>query len=163
MGRQVMRMHKDFEWPMNKVWWGYNLYPMQLACQTCLRDGEYAGKNSKGEYCPTCEGELNVTPKVEPPGYESDKAPNYIDMDFMKGKYGWQMWETVSEGSPISPVCDSPEELARWLADSGASSFGSMTATYEQWLGMIGQGSAVSMMYSPETGIVSGVEVASQE
>lgn len=28
---------------------------------------------------------------------------------------GWQMWETVSEGSPVSPVFASAEELARWL------------------------------------------------
>lgn len=29
---------------------------------------------------------------------------------------GWQLWETVSEGSPISPVFDSPEGLARWMS-----------------------------------------------
>lgn len=49
----------------------------------------------------------------------------------------WQMYETCSEGTPISPVMASPEELARWLADTGASSFGSMTATYEAWLALI--------------------------
>lgn len=29
---------------------------------------------------------------------------------------GWQLWETVSEGSPISPVFDAPEGLAAWMA-----------------------------------------------
>lgn len=29
---------------------------------------------------------------------------------------GWQYWETVSEGSPISPVFATAEELAQWLA-----------------------------------------------
>lgn len=28
---------------------------------------------------------------------------------------GYQLWETVSEGSPISPVFDTPEGLARWM------------------------------------------------
>jgi hypothetical protein len=29
---------------------------------------------------------------------------------------GWQLWETVSEGSPISPVFDSAEGLAGWMS-----------------------------------------------
>jgi hypothetical protein len=51
-----------------------------------------------------------------------------------KGK-GYQIWETVSEGSPISPVFKTPEELAehmshtRWGADQGS--------TKEQWLEFI--------------------------
>lgn len=56
----------------------------------------------------------------------------------------WQMYEDTSEGTPISPVMDSPEALARWLADSGASAFAEMTATYEQWLGTINRGWACS-------------------
>lgn len=44
------------------------------------------------------------------------------------------MYETTTEGTPISPAFATPEELARWLADTGASAFGGMTATYEQWL-----------------------------
>lgn len=56
----------------------------------------------------------------------------------------FQMYETCTEGTPISPVMETPELLARWLADNGASSFGNQTATYEQWLGMIGEGWAMS-------------------
>ena len=32
---------------------------------------------------------------------------------------GWQVWETVSEGSPISPVFATPEELVDYLAEGG--------------------------------------------
>lgn len=32
------------------------------------------------------------------------------------GSVGWQMWETTSEGSPISPVFPSKDDLAFWLA-----------------------------------------------
>lgn len=53
-----------------------------------------------------------------------------------------QMYEDTSEGTPISPVMATPEELARWLADTGASSFGDMTATYDQWLSTIKRGLA---------------------
>lgn len=76
---------------------------------------------------------------------------------------GWQMWETTSEGSPMSPVFKTPEELAHWLADTNASAFGSLTATYEQWLSMIGAGWAPSAVYTPETGLISGVEASQKE
>jgi len=64
---------------------------------------------------------------------------------------GWQMWETTSEGSPISPVFDTPEKLARWLADTRASTFGSMTASYDTWMKMI-----VGSGWSPSCVVVSG-------
>lgn len=58
---------------------------------------------------------------------------------------GYQIWETVSEGSPISLVFDTPEGLARymagrpWGADDGTS--------YEAWLSFItGPGWAPSQM-----------------
>lgn len=74
---------------------------------------------------------------------------------------GWQMWETTTEGSPISPVCDTPEELAAWLADNKASAFGSETAHYQSWLKMIkGSGSAPSMVYTPEKGLQNGVDAS---
>lgn len=72
----------------------------------------------------------------------------------------WQMYEDTSEGTPISPIFATPEELARWLTDTGASAFADMTATYEQWLATIHRGSAISMIINTATGeIKSGVEV----
>lgn len=71
---------------------------------------------------------------------------------------GYQIWETVSEGSPISPVFKTPEELARhmagtkWGADNGTS--------YETWLAFInGPGWALSCVMD-EKGIRTGVEAA---
>lgn len=69
-----------------------------------------------------------------------------------------QMYETCSEGTPISPVMKSPEELARWLADNNASAFGNMGASYEQWLSIIKRGWAVSAVGTMGKGLVSGVE-----
>lgn len=54
------------------------------------------------------------------------------------------MYESTSEGTPLSPAFATPEELARWLADNNASAFGSMTASYEQWLATCRQGWAIS-------------------
>jgi hypothetical protein len=69
------------------------------------------------------------------------------------------MYENTSEGTPISPAFATPEELARWLADNGASSFGGMTASYEAWLSVAKGGYAPSLVISG--GIMqSGVEAS---
>ena len=56
--------------------------------------------------------------------------PNWSDAE----RTHFQMYENVSEGTPISSVMESPEALARWLADNGANAGAGTTATYEQWL-----------------------------
>jgi len=58
------------------------------------------------------------------------------------------MYQNTSEGTPISPAFETPEELARWLADNNASAFGDEGATYEQWLGMCKSGWAPSAVMS---------------
>lgn len=68
-----------------------------------------------------------------------------------------QMYETCTEGTPISPVCESPEELARWLAGNEASAFGDMTATYEEWLATCRSGAVSAAIIGGE--MVSGVEL----
>lgn len=71
------------------------------------------------------------------------------------------MYEDTSEGTPISPAFATPEELAQWLADTGASAFGGMTATYEQWLATCRAGWAVGMIIDTGIGrMVSGVEAS---
>lgn len=72
------------------------------------------------------------------------------------------MYENTSEGTPISPAFKTAEELARWLADNGASAFGPMKATYEQWLATIHQGGAVSAIIAGGV-MTSGVAFARKE
>lgn len=80
---------------------------------------------------------------------ERPKQEDYMPDWSAEERTHYQMYETTSEGSPISPVKASPEELARWLADNNASAFAGMTCTYEQWLNMIvGSGSSVSAVMS---------------
>ena len=68
------------------------------------------------------------------------------------------MFETTSEGTPISPAFETPEGLARWLADNDAYAIADRTATYEQWLTTIHSGSAVSLFGRSGGPLVSGVE-----
>ena len=60
--------------------------------------------------CQVCEGEgsTEVYPgqRAEAEAWERSDPP--------EGE-GWQLWETVSEGSPVSPVFPDREGLIRWL------------------------------------------------
>ena len=69
----------------------------------------------------------------------------------------YMMYETTSEGTPISPAFETPEELARWLADNKVSTFAWFTATYEEWLPICKGGYAPSMVIDNE-GVHGGVE-----
>lgn len=107
-------------------------------------------------------------------GYK-DKGPAYADMSFDEwdgprpsaADYmpEWEeselthlmMYENTSEGSPISPAFETPEELARWLADNGASAFAGMTATHDEWLSVARSGYAPSACISGGR-LMSGVE-----
>jgi hypothetical protein len=67
------------------------------------------------------------------------------------------MWENVSEGSPMSPVFDTPTKLAAWLVRNRASSFGDSTASFASWMAMIEDGWAPSAIGSVGKGMQSGV------
>lgn len=70
---------------------------------------------------------------------------------------GYQIWETVSEGSPITPVFATPEELARWKVRHAHGIDGD--ASYDDWLRFIaGPGWAPSAMSSDEGEVVVGVQ-----
>lgn len=49
---------------------------------------------------------------------------------------GFQLWEDVSEGSPVSPVFETLDALCAWAADH-ATTFGRFTATRDEWLHML--------------------------
>ena len=72
-----------------------------------------------------------------------DYMPNWPEAE----RTHYMMYEDTSEGTPISPAFATPEELARWLADTGASAFGKETADYEHWLEIARGGWAPSMVF----------------
>ena len=92
------------------------------------------------ETCAECGGEGEHWPSPE----AKQAYEDWQSIEPPKGD-GYQIWETVSEGSPISPVFSTPEDLARhmagttWGADKGTP--------YETWLAFIrGPGWAPSMV-----------------
>ena len=86
---------------------------------------------------------------------ESDYMPDWPEAE----RTHLMMYEDTTEGTPISPAFLTPEELARWLVDNGASSFGSSTGSYEGWLAVAQGGWAPSMIVTP-AGITIGVDAA---
>lgn len=79
--------------------------------------------------CPHCKGE-SIDPACQE-AYDAWKETPPPAGD------GYQLWSTTSEGTPMTPVFATPEELARYCADNRVSSFGSDTATYSEWLKFI--------------------------
>jgi hypothetical protein len=82
-----------------------------------------------------------------------DYMPDWPDNE----RTHYQMYETTSEGTPISPVRETPEALARWLADHGADANAGTTASYEAWLRVCRGGYAPSMVMKGGV-LMSGVE-----
>ena len=84
------------------------------ACDAWAATGKIvkaAGLQPKWGRCPTCKGD-GIDPAMR------RKHAHWRPKEPPKGK-GWQVWETVSEGSPVTPVYPTPEALASYLAESG--------------------------------------------
>ena len=93
------------------------------------------------------------------PGQRAD-AEAWERTDPPKGK-GWQYWETVSEGSPISPVFATAEELSHWLqTDYHWGSSGPLSK--EQADGMVRAGWAPSGVITA-AGVVAGDAMYGEE
>lgn len=117
---------------------------------------EESAKWERGEYPSYATEESKKLPYEEWAGQkpdQSDYMPAWPDAE----RTHYMMYETTSEGSPISPAFATPEELAQWLVDNGASSFGSSTASYEAWLRIAKGGWAPSAIMD-QSGLRSGVE-----
>ena len=52
---------------------------------------------------------------------------------------GYQLWNTTSEGSPISPVFETLDKLCEWC-EVNATTFGKFKATKEEWKEMLQDG-----------------------
>lgn len=162
MGREVRRVPADWQHPKDERGHYVPLHGGSVS-ERLARWDEAAAKWAEGlredyrngGWKPREPDELDM-PFEEWDGERPDPAdymPDWPDGE----RTHFQMYEDCTEGTPISPVFATPEELARWLADTGASAFGSMTATYEQWLATCRSGWAPSAVFAPEVGLTSGV------
>lgn len=71
---------------------------------------------------------------------------------------GYQIWETVSEGSPISPVFATPEALAEYM--NGRAWGGDKGCSYESWLNFINGPWWASSMVVDANGVRCGADAA---
>jgi hypothetical protein len=130
MGRKLMRVPLDFNYPLHQVWYGYfmNYIP------TCMSE-----EDSKNEYCEQCKNFAKIKgikitdygcPNIDSYFAEiSEKLKSLCDPP--KGD-GYQLWETTTEGSPISPVFETLDELCEWCEEN-ATTFANFKTTKEQW------------------------------
>jgi hypothetical protein len=100
--------------------------------------------------CSTCNGYGSIEK------YEGQRAEAeaWVATDPPQGE-GWQLWETTTEGSPVSPVFATADELADWMSDP---------ARGDQWVPgdvarkFIDDGWAPTGIVTPGRGYSSGVE-----
>lgn len=100
--------------------------------------------------CQTCDGHATIEAY---PGQRA-AAEAWEPTDPPKGD-GWQLWETVSEGSPVSPVFATSDDLATWMSDPARGDRWVPPAVAAKF---IADGWAPSFVGSAKTGLVSGVE-----
>lgn len=106
--------------------------------------------------CSHCKGECSLWPSPE----AKQQYENWEREEPPSGE-GYQLWETVSEGSPISPVFSTPEELAEWLASPAYGRKVDQGMSKENWLAFItGPGWAPSFV-AIGGHLMSGVEAIS--
>ncbi len=108
-----------------------------INASVCIR--ARCGRNQLHPYCLHCDGTATMWLSAE-------KKVAYDDWGPTEPPVGdaYQIWETVTEGSPISPPMSSPESLANWMANN---SKGLDRLPYEAWLTFInGPGWAPSFM-----------------
>lgn len=150
MGREVRRVAANWEHPKDSIRGGYKGRFEGDRYLNELEDWEDSYKEN---------GLQETLDDYGPPPEKEDYMPSWTEEE----KTHYQMYENTSEGTPISPVMDSIESLAHWLADNKASAFAGETATYDEWLSMCTQGYAPSAVYTPNTGLISGVKAAGME
>lgn len=104
--------------------------PIGSIVEFCLTE-EYCRRKGVSAICPHCVGTGVV--------YLNDEIKKLHD-EFKKVEPptgdGYQLWETTSEGSPVSPVFETFDELCEWCV-SNASTFADWKATKEEWAEML--------------------------
>lgn len=100
----------------------------------CEREGHESN-------CEVCNGNGRIWQPIEAEQWAEEWEP-----EEPPSGDAYQIWETISEGSPISPAFSNPRILAEWMANSSSSKI-----TADQWLEWI-----VGPGWAPSGAIVDG-------
>ena len=101
---------------------------------------------------------------LPPPGMTEEETEAWYENDRCGPREGpgYQLWETVSEGSPMSPVFDSEEKLARWMSKNHTGVMG-YQHTYEEALAFVKAGySMASFVIGSNGELIDGVAAVSR-
>jgi|SRR3989304_2374966 len=155
MSREVRRVPPTWQHPRGP---NDEYVPLldKLVEHTAQWDAE-AALYERHEYPGATAANYAMSTFVQYYGPRPDPA-DYMPVWSAEERTHYQMYETCSEGTPISPVMATPEELAEWLYANKASAFGSLTATYDQWLATIRAGSTPGSMVVVDDVPMSSVE-----
>ena len=100
-----------------------------INCYTCVK--VRCEREGVPHMCGICDGSGTMWPteniELKYEEWEPENPP--------EGE-GYQLWETTSEGSPITPVFKSLEELCEFCENNN-NTFGSFKASKEEWINML--------------------------
>jgi hypothetical protein len=96
------------------------------------------------ERCSTCGGSGDIGTEAQRAAHEAWERTDPPTGD------GWQLWETVSEGSPISPVFADREDFVHWLTTDYSWGAQHGPLTREQAEAFVGVGHSVG------SGVITG-------
>lgn len=128
MGRELKRVPMNFNYQKHSVWYGF-----YLEVSTCMGD----------KHCEQCR-EMARIKEIPMTSYGCPDYDKYLAEPLGKLKEllappagdGYQLWETTSEGSPVSPVFATLDELCEWC-EKNATTFGSWKASKSEWKEML--------------------------
>ncbi len=137
MGREIRRVPRGWEHPVNEhchhmAWGGHGPHESQDGkCFKPLHDHPY--EPVAQEWLRDCAAWEDGTYEklIEHPEYKKDcphyweyagnpPSPEYYRPDWKPEEMTcYQIYETVSEGTPVSPVFESKAEMVEWLVEQG--------------------------------------------
>lgn len=110
MGRVLRRVPLEFSYPIGKVWYGYFVDNLNFCkgdanigmCAGCIQMAKQKGIPFTEHGCPDYEA------------YTEDIQKQLRERFAPPEGEGYQVWDTTSEGTPLSPVFVSLEDLCEW-------------------------------------------------
>lgn len=117
VGHDIKRVPLDFDWPLGKIWPGY-LLSLGVDKRPCTETILLCMHKFDGDDFDSCRACRHFGRLAGLPKSPNGRCP-VIEIEPPTGD-GWQRWEMI-EGSPITPVFRTAEELARCLVNGYGS------------------------------------------